>query len=71
MAETGAKMRYVWETDTMTGINWTTVPTTILEMGFMSNPKEDELLATEEYRRKVAIGTANAIDRYLKGEETE
>lgn len=65
---TGAKKRYVWETDTMTGINWTTVPTTILEMGFMSNPKEDELLATEEYRKKVAVGVANAIDRYLKDE---
>lgn len=69
--ETGAKKRYIWETDTMTGINWTTVPTTILEMGFMSNPEEDELMATEEYRKKVAIGVANAIDRYLKGEEAE
>ncbi len=69
--ETGAKKRKVWETDTMTGINWTTVPTTILEMGFMSNPEEDELLAAEEYRKKVAAGVADAIDRYLKEKETE
>lgn len=69
VAATGAKKRKVWETDTMTGINWTTVPTTILEMGYMSNPEEDELLATEEYRKKIAVGVANAIDRYLKNAE--
>ena len=69
VAATGANKRRVWETDTMTGINWTTVPTTILEMGFMSNPEEDELLATEEYRRKIAVGVANAVELYLKSEE--
>ena len=65
MEATGAKKRHVWETDTMTGINWTTVPTTILEMGFMSNPEEDKKMATEEYRKQIAVGIANAIDAYL------
>ena len=64
-AFTGAKNRGVWKTDIMTGINWCTVPSTIVEMGFMSNPEEDQQMSNNDYQDKMVQGMVNGINEYM------
>lgn len=62
---TGFRNLGVQYNDSMTGINWSTVPVTILEMGFMTNESDDTQMANAEFRQIMAAGIADGIDAYF------
>lgn len=52
--------------DNMTGINWSTVPVTIVEMGFMTHENDDRLMSDDAFRSTMAAGIADGIDAYFE-----
>lgn len=64
---TSARDRGIVQRADLSGFNWATVPSVLVECGFLSNPDEDRLLADAEYREKVAEGLAEGIEAYLDG----
>lgn len=63
--QTKAKNRGTMPHDDMSGINWSEIPVTIIEVGFMTNKKEDKLLQTKDYQSKIIKGICNGIDDYF------
>lgn len=70
-ARAGCERERLWETDTMSGINWSEMPSVIVEMGYMTNEKEDRLLADDAYRQLLAEGMADGIDRYFAEKQAD
>lgn len=62
---TGLYNRGIWVTDDMTGINWSDIPVTILEMGFMTNPGDDAYMADAANQDIMVQGIANGVDAYF------
>ena len=63
---TGAADRGVVTRSDLSGFNWSTVPTVLVEMGFMSNSAEDRELNNAAYQEKLARGLADGVVEYLR-----
>ncbi|MDY3888279.1 MAG: N-acetylmuramoyl-L-alanine amidase [Agathobacter sp.] len=64
-SETGLRNRGVSQNDTMTGINFCTMPVTIIEMGYMTNYNDDVMMNDAEFQTHMVTGLANGIDAYF------
>ena len=62
--ETGALDRGVKKSTHYMSLNWSETPAILVEMGYMSNKKEDVLLATPSYQAKLVEGMYEGIARY-------
>ncbi len=65
LASTGATDRSLSERADLSGFNWATVPSVLVETGFLSNPAEDKLLVDDAYQDKLADGIARGVLEYL------
>ena len=65
LAETGAKNKGVVESDTYTGLNWSTVPSMLMELGYLTNAQEDRLLNSDDYQYKLVTGMVKGVCAYM------
>lgn len=58
--------RGLQERSDFTGFNWADIPVILVEMGFMTNPTEDRLLASASFQRRAALGLCRGTLRFLE-----
>lgn len=65
-AKTGAQNRGLSVRGDLSGFNWCDRCVVLIEMGFMTNEAEDNLLASKDYQQKMAQGLLNGIMKYFE-----
>ena len=62
---TGAESDGIFRRDTYTGLNWSEVPSILVEMGFMTNEEEDYKLNDPAYQQLLVQGMVEGICAYM------
>ena len=65
ISSTGAKNNGVPLRSDQTGFNWSSVPVCNIEMGYMTNEKEDRLIVTDGYQNKIVDALAQGFLNYF------
>ncbi len=63
--KTGLRNRGISYRDDLTGTNWSTIPTTLIELGFMTNATEDRYLSSAAGQKQMVQGLADGIEAYF------
>ena len=66
LSSTGAVDLGITQRSDQTGFCWSSIPVCTIEMGHMTNEKEDNLLVSDEYQKKIAKGLADGFLEYFK-----
>ncbi|MBO3444993.1 N-acetylmuramoyl-L-alanine amidase [Clostridium sp. CCUG 7971] len=66
MKSNGIELNGIFERDDLTGFNWSKVPVVLVEMGFLSNYNEDQMMSNPEYQRKLMQTIADGVEEYFK-----
>ena len=65
MKQDGFKVNNIYQRSDLTGFNWSKVPVVLVEMGFMSNPEEDQKMSQTSYQEKMMKSIAEATQKYF------
>lgn len=47
-------------------LNWSSMPTVLIELGYLNNPKDDRRLATSKYQDQLVSTISSGIENYIK-----
>ncbi len=64
ISETGLNNRGLYVRNDLTGTNWSTIPVSLIEMGYMTNSSDDRYMASADGRKAMVKGLADGVDAY-------